>query len=306
MEGRILVIRGGAIGDFVLTLPVLQALRSAFPGAGIDVLGYPHAAGLAQLAGLADGVRHLEAGSLAGFFARGGSLDPGWSGYFGRFGIILSYLYDPDGIFRENLGRCQREQGRRAHFVQGPHRPPPGDERHATEILFEPLQQLAIHGPPPAPRIDAGAPSGGDPVLALHPGSGSPSKNWPQARWSLLIERLLSETGFSLLLAGGEAERAAIEGWEKRFGGTRLRSLVGAPLAGLAGELARCRSFLGHDSGITHLAAAVGLGGIALWAGTQEAVWRPCSPRFSILRHPRGLASLEVDAVLEECLARLR
>jgi heptosyltransferase-3 len=50
---RILVIRGGAIGDFILTLPVLAALRERFPGVEIEVLGYPHIASLALSGGLA-------------------------------------------------------------------------------------------------------------------------------------------------------------------------------------------------------------------------------------------------------------
>ena len=55
-DGRILVIRGGAIGDFILTLPVLAALRAQFPQARLVVLGYPHIASLALAGELADEV----------------------------------------------------------------------------------------------------------------------------------------------------------------------------------------------------------------------------------------------------------
>jgi heptosyltransferase-2 len=58
---KILVIRGGAIGDFILTLPVLSALRQQFPNAKLEVLGYPHIAQLAVTGGLADAVRSIEA-----------------------------------------------------------------------------------------------------------------------------------------------------------------------------------------------------------------------------------------------------
>ena len=82
-QGKILVIRGGAIGDFILTLPVFAALREQFPQTWLEVLGYPHIAQLAFAGGLADGTRSIEARALAGFFARNGSLDPRLSEYFG-------------------------------------------------------------------------------------------------------------------------------------------------------------------------------------------------------------------------------
>jgi heptosyltransferase-2 len=74
------------------------------------------------------------------------------------------------------------------------------------------------------------------------------------------------------------------------------------PLADVAHLLADCRAFVGHDSGISHLAAAVGLPGLVLWGDTAEEVWRPPSEKVIVLRHPAGLAQLPV----EEVAARLR
>ena len=48
LQNKILVIRGGAIGDFILTLPVLSALRAQFPDTRLELLGYPHIAQLAR------------------------------------------------------------------------------------------------------------------------------------------------------------------------------------------------------------------------------------------------------------------
>src|SRR5215467_13844580 len=101
-RGKILVIRGGAIGDFILTLPAIAALRSRFPGVHLEVLGYPHIVQLAVAGGLVDRVQSIEARALAGFFARSGTLDADLTDYFSEFDIIVSYLYDPDEIFRTN------------------------------------------------------------------------------------------------------------------------------------------------------------------------------------------------------------
>src|SRR6185503_5065053 len=97
-RGKILVIRGGAIGDFLLTLPVITALRRQFPEAHLEVLGYPHIVQLAVAGGLVDRAQSIEARALAEFFARDGKLSADLCDYFSEFDIIVSYLYDPDEI----------------------------------------------------------------------------------------------------------------------------------------------------------------------------------------------------------------
>src|SRR5262245_16472801 len=74
LRSKILVIRGGAIGDFILTLPAIAALRQAFPHTHLEVLGYSHIVELAVAGGLADRARSIDARPLAAFFARNGEL----------------------------------------------------------------------------------------------------------------------------------------------------------------------------------------------------------------------------------------
>ena len=109
------MIRGGAIGDFILTLPALQALRDAYPEARIEILGYKHIAALAENRFYADAVRSIEYGPLSSFFAKDSELPPELRDYFARFDLILSYLYDPDRIFENNLRRCGARK-----IVRGP------------------------------------------------------------------------------------------------------------------------------------------------------------------------------------------
>jgi heptosyltransferase-2 len=130
---EILVIRGGAIGDFILTLPVLAALRQQFPAVKLTLLGYPRIAELARAGGLVDEVKAIESPGLAGFFARSGQCTPEWQAFFSRFEIILSYLYDPDGLFEANVKRCQPRQ-----YLSGPFRPPEtGCETEFREMAFK-------------------------------------------------------------------------------------------------------------------------------------------------------------------------
>jgi heptosyltransferase-2 len=302
-QNKILVIRGGAIGDFILTLPVLAALRTHFPKTSLELLGYPHIAQLARAGKLVDAVHSIEARPMAGFFARGGQLNPPLADFFSSFAVIISYLYDPDRIFQENVARVSKAQ-----FIAGPHRP---DERvgiHATEVFLQPLMRLAIFDADPVPRLRVSesswhrsadslaartqtVPAPMKPTtLGLHPGSGSEKKNWPEANWRELIQKL---SGARLVLVGGEAEEGRLERLAEAAPCELARSL---PLAELAARLSNCSLFVGHDSGISHLAAAIGTPTIVLWGDTAETVWRPLGERVTIIK---GLADISVDAVFQ-------
>ena len=100
------MIRGGAIGDFVLTLPALRLIRETLPEAHVEVLGYRPMIDLAQIAGYADEIRSIDYAPMAGFFAPGSKLDAELQEYFASFSVVVSYLFDPDGYFRGNLERA--------------------------------------------------------------------------------------------------------------------------------------------------------------------------------------------------------
>lgn len=317
---HILVIRGGAIGDFVLTLPVLAALRQHSPDSRLVVLGYPHIAQLAQAGGLADEVYSIAARALTAFFVRGEELPPETVSFFARFNLILSYLYDPDVTFHENLARCSG-----ARLITGPPRPDESLPRHATETYLKPLEQLGIFGADPIPRLRIGLPSrqpwndaaglidasqahpdvphtpdldGIPHTVALHPGSGSERKNWPERKWDTLIDEILHQTPLNMLLVGGEAEGDRLPRLARGRSPWRLRLARSLPLVELARRLSECVAFVGHDSGISHLAAAVGLPGVFLWGDSIEAVWRPRSNGCMLLRDPGGLGQISVERVL--------
>jgi heptosyltransferase-2 len=296
---KILVIRGGAIGDFIFTLPAIAALRQQFPHAHLEVLGYPHIVQLAVAGGLVDRSQGIEARGLAGFFARNGELSEDLRDYFSEFDLIISYLYDPDDVFRTNIGRCSPAQ-----FIAGPHRPDENERIHATKVFLKPLERLAIFEADSRPRLSLNAEPSTLNQLALHPGSGSESKNWPEAKWAELLAQLIESSNLDLLLIGGEAESDRLERLSNALPTARLEVARSLPLAELAQRLESCVGFVGHDSGITHLAAALGVPSLVLWADTVEEIWRPQGERVTILREARGISSINVECVLGE-LAKL-
>ena len=295
VKPKILVIRGGAIGDFILTLPAIAALRRQFPQAHLEVLGYPHIVQLAVAGGLADRVQPIEARGLAGFFARGGNLEPDLMDYFSEFDLVISYLYDPDEIFKTNVIRCLVKQ-----FIVGPHRPDEKERLHATQVYLKPLERLAIFDADPMPRLSLNSqPSTLNP-LVLHPGSGSEKKNWPETKWAGLIQQVMATTRWNLLLVGGEAECERLRRLAAALPATRCSIAQGLPLAELAQRIQSSMAFVGHDSGITHLAAAVGLPCVVLWADTLEEIWRPQGERLVVLKEITGVRAISVEKVMNE------
>ena len=295
VKPKILVIRGGAIGDFILTLPALAALRRQFPQAHLEVLGYPHIAQLALAGGWADRVQPIEARGLAGFFARGGTLEPGLMDYFSEFDLVISYLYDPDEIFKTNICRCLVGQ-----FIVGAHRPDEADRIHATKVYLKPLERLAIFDADPVPRLSLNSQPSTLNQLAFHPGSGSEKKNWPEAKWAGLIQQVMAATNWDLLLVGGEAEGERLQRLAALLPPARCATAQGLPLVELAQRIQSCAAFVGHDSGITHLAAAVGLPCVVLWADTLEEIWRPQGERLVVLKEITGVRAISVEQVMNE------
>ncbi len=310
---RILVIRGGAIGDFILTLPALKALREAYPAAHIEILGYAHIAALAEGRFYANAVRSIEYGALSRFFARNAELPQQLADYFARFDLIISYLFDPDLIFRMNLLRAGAE-----NIITGPAKP--GEGGHAAEQLGRPMREdlgltigaagATIH-PNDEDRAAAanllrGLPT---PIVAFHPGSGSESKNWPLENWQRLGEELLGSTQFagSLLLVTGEADEAQTQKLEMIWrASSRVRFARHLPLPHLAAALEN-KIFVGHDSGISHLAAAVGARCVLLFGPTDPRVWGPVGDHVTILRAPGlAMANIRVEDVRRELSAVIR
>lgn len=309
---RILVIRGGAIGDFILTLPALKALREAYAHAHVEILGYKHIAALAENRFYAQAVRSIEYGPLSGFFAKNSELPADLAGYFASFDLIISYLYDPDQIFEENLRRCGVE-----NLICGPAKIL---ERggHAARQLAQPIEQLGIKVADLAEHIFLSMDdrqfgqeflrSLSKPVVAIHPGSGSKQKNWSVENWIELFssqpdlakpKRNPGHVGkpLSLVVVSGEADKAQTAQLEHAWQDRNVRFAKNLSLPHLAAVLEHT-VFVGHDSGISHLAAAAGAKCVLLFGPTNPDVWAPRNENVRVLRAQSGnVRDLEIEPV---------
>lgn len=308
---RILVIRGGAIGDFVLTLPAIRMLRQTLPHCHLEILGYRHIAEVALHGGpepgrtYADAVRNIEYGPVAAFFARGGKLAPELCDYFKGFNQVVSWLFDPDGIFAANLERAGVRNFLGVYEKLGEH-------SHATAQLARGLERMAIFLDENPTRLipDSQSKADGDswlaaqdagsetlPFAAIHAGSGSPRKNWPIGNWQRLADRIAT-AGSRLLLVGGEADGAALDSLSHALAVHRPLIARNLPLPTLAALLSRSAAYFGHDTGISHIAAATGTPSTLLFGPTDPSVWAPAGGHVKIIRAPEGnLATLAPDAI---------
>ena len=307
---RILVIRGGAIGDFILTLPALKALRDAYPHAHMEILGYKNIAALTENRFYAQAVRSIEYGPLSTFFAKNAELPSELATYFANFDLIVSYLYDPDGIFESNLRRCGVEL-----LIRGPAKIDKGE--HAARQLARPMQELGLAVADLAAKV---YPSTEDrqrgqeflrdlprPSVVFHPGSGSKRKNWPLENWIDVGNRLLGldDSQGSLIIVSGEADEDQVRSLRAIWKNERVQFAKNFPLPDLVAVFENA-IFVGHDSGISQLAAAAGANCILLFGPSDPEVWAPKNEKVQIIQAPTGdMPSLRFEAVRDALMNRL-
>jgi heptosyltransferase III len=299
---RILVIRGGAIGDFILTLPAIRLLRDSFPAAHLEILGYRHIAALAEMSGYANATRSIEYAALSTFFNRDGDLAPDLIDYFSSFQQVVSYLFDPDEIFASNLRRAGvRNLIVGSAKITG--------QEHAARQLARPLERLALYLENPAAFILPNEQRKVNRALiAIHPGSGSEAKNWPLDRFVELTRELLrSDEKRQLLLVGGEADEERVTKLVRALPNERVSVIKPFSLTKLASLLQNCALFIGHDSGISHLAAAVETPCLLLFGPTDPAIWAPANLQVRVLRAPSlTMTGIEVSQVVENAYELMR
>ncbi len=323
----ILVIHQGALGDFILALPALETIRKAFPHAKSVIMGYPRVLELVERRFYADEIFSIDQRGMATFFVREGSLDVTLSQFFGTFDLIVVFGKDGEGTIIGNLRRvCQ---GR----ILSINSFPPWDEKvHITDHLLKQFDQYGIPASESNPKLylkrsdrewarnfwesKGVTPGERSKVIILHPGSGSKKKAWPLDRFLSLARTLQDRLGSRMLVVLGPAEGSDVL---KAFEAAEPNAPVlakGMTLLQLASVMDGCWFFVGNDSGISHMAAALGLPTLAIFGPTDQKVWSPrgeetvvvwkgihCSPcpheRFFQCKDSECMKAIEVKEVLE-------
>lgn len=321
---RIIVMRPGALGDALLMLPALAALRAAWPGAHLTCITRADVLPLLQANQLADAVYPFDLPSWAplwGDLARGDDL---LTRTLADADALVAWLADPDAALRRNAAVL----GVRRLMI-APGRPPAGT--HATLHLLRTLAPLDLDTlptsaheltalvpplrPPPSAEAAAGRfwdehQLGEHFVVALHPGSGGAAKCWPAERFAALARQFAAAGRVPLLIEGPADERRAQAMLAALSPALAPPVLRHATVADLAAVLARCAAYVGNDSGVTHLAALLGVATLALFGPSDPAEWAPVGRRVRVLRadetRAAPMTALGLDRVWTQVDAMLR
>lgn len=312
---KILFIRGGAIGDFIITFAALEMLRTQWPDAHIEILGQASTAKLALHRRYAQAVKSVDQGGLARFFARRASLNPELVSWFSEFDLIVNCFYDPDEIFLENLERCGLSRWEKSDglppYTEGGKvlsiDPRVTNTAPAAKHFCDPLVKMGL----PAPASYAGRahpieedfraadeilkPHGSKKLILCHPGSGRAKKNWPLKKWAAFLDAFSEEMNLTPLILAGPVEM-------EHFGpdspiSDEFPRLENLSLPTIAAIMVRVGIYIGHDTGMSHLAAAAGADCLLLFGTTDPTIWAPPGLHVRILHHAPSLDDLPVDAV---------
>ncbi len=296
-RGNITVWRSGAVGDFVLTLPALDALRRYGAGRPIRIVGRPSICQLFE----ADAILDSEATQLLPLHTSAHG-DERIAAFFAECSLLLAYGQAEGPLYEH----AHNALGHRAIFWN-PH-PIPGHRQHITDHLLAPLrEQLAIDVPDPRPSLTlrphelawAGR-LGPMPTVLAHPGSSAAGKCWPLERYTAWAQALRG-SGVEVGFISGPIERElemALPNDIPHFRPPNLRTL--------AALLAQVRLFVGNDSGPGHIAAAVGTPTLSLFGPTDPHVWSPRRETGRVLVADGGqLENLPLDIVLHATLDML-
>lgn len=261
-SSRRLIIRPGGIGDCILSLPSIEVLRTATTEVWVPSGVVPLIRGSEARAIASTGIDSL---GLPGVEPPPGLIDK-----LRSFDSIVSWYGANRAEFREQMQGI----GLPFHFLDA--LPETGAKIHAADFF---LAQAGGSGAA-IPRIVCELGARGD-FAVIHPFSGSARKNWPLNRFRELAARLALPVQWC---AGPE---------EAMEDAVRFENLYG-----LACWIASARVYIGNDSGITHLAAAVGTPVVAIFGPTDPAVWAPRGERVLVVSGG-SLDAVSVDAVLE-------
>ncbi len=308
---RVLVIKLGGIGEFVLSLPAMKKIREAHPKAHITLLTTPR---FEQLAQSSRYFNHVEA------FEDEGGL--GWAMTLARWikRARFDRVYDLETSAKTNmvfqsLRPFPPQWSGTAPGCALPHRNPARARMHVLERQAEQLKQAGIWpdaltapGEAPAPDLSwvvklapaqRPAPGASKPrpyVLIAPGGSAKPEKIWPVEHFADLAGRL-AEEGFDIVIVGGPEESALARAIQRVA--RHARDLTGrTDFAQLAVLGARAALGVGNDSGPTHLMAAAGAPTIALFSKATDPDLAAPRGYVAILSSAK-LTDLPVSQVLQ-------
>ncbi len=297
---RLLIIHQGSLGDVVLTFPAIIRLHQKF--GRIDILCQHQLGKLAAKLGLVENWYPLEAASFATLFSE--QVDQKITDILNSYSTVLIFSFN--SALENTVNRITGQPSCRI-----PPRPPATDKIHVTEFLFKNLiddklletadSNGAIADWHSKQNHRTGRPANASKIL-IHPGSGSTRKRWPLAQF-LKLAGILTKNGLQPQFICGPAETDLKAELQRQNQNVQHLSEP----AVLVDLLQSAGGYIGNDSGVSHLAAFLGLPSAVIFGPTDPVRWKPLGARVEIV-HPalscRPCFEIESENCAEpECLA---
>lgn len=310
---EILILHPGALGDIILALPAIAMLRERYRSARVTIAGNSDC--LAVVARrYADSIVSLSTLPLHRLYTVG-RLSRRDAHFWGSFDLIVSWTGVGDRMFLQKLKAANpRVQVAAWH-------PGCDERRHVSQIFADSMnpEGLSSTRVPPAPvevdpewRLEAARWLSGQGCaesvrfVSVHPGAGSPLKRWPEDRFVQVVHHLILREERKVLLVGGPAESGLAERIARLLPSSHssrdVLMCISLPLRIVAALVDRSEFFIGNDSGIAHLAAALGVPSVVVFGPTDPIHWAPLSDSSTVLRDPRGCDACNSGTGPHSCL----
>ncbi len=282
---KLLIIRPSALGDTLMLMPAIAQLRGS-----TEIVLVARAPGVDILSPYVNRVIDYEGSGWHRLFLEHLGVDHDFS--LPEADCAVAFLSDPDGIVKKNLKTTLPKTS--LHFF--PAFPPEEANLHAAFYLAQCLRQAGMPVDPDKCLMEADQRAllkgGGQAIqkkrIVLHPGSGGKGKNHPPEFWLQLIGKLTSHfpsPSFSKsIILLGPAEEQLLPFFTRQAAGERAEILFAPELEQLQSILSQAPLYVGHDSGITHLAAMLGTPTIALFRMSTVHQWRPLGPAVKVIQ----------------------
>ena len=309
---EILILHPGGLGDIILSLPAIALIRSQYPSARITIAGnLDHLAAI--VSNYAEKVVSLSNLPLHRLYTHEPIPETDvrfWKSY----DRIVSWTGSGDPAFAANFHRIH------PNVCVTRWQPKPDEARHVSQLFVDSLDFNVPSGREVIParlHLDSKLREEGkewliargwnapDPLIALHPGAGSESKRWPLARFVDLARLLALQEKKRLLIIEGPAERNLAQQMVRALPEIALIRAESIPLNLLAAVFLQCHGFVGNDSGIAHLSAALNVPSVVLFGPTQPRHWAPLGSNVIILRNTHGCEACASRGSEHICLANI-
>jgi heptosyltransferase-2 len=315
---NILCFRNDRFGEFLLNIPAFRALKESFPGSKLTLAVDTYVKELAEHIDFVDEVitwdnrKHglLEiikfSGKLkAGRFGLSVAFNPSKEFNIASFlaGISLRVGYDRKfGFLLSRRLKDKKNLGERHEVEYNLELAELAGAKTGDSSISLAVKNTAIDNLKGIIDFDKT-----DTLIALHPWTSDPLKQWPQESFYRLAQRLLSERGLSIVVIGGREEYPKSLEFCRDL---KVYNLVGkTTLVQLAALLERCKLLISADSGPMHLAACVGASVMAIFRndmpGKSPRRWGPWGSSHTVIEN-NSLSQITVDEVFNKTKEKLR